>query len=203
LDAHAAAKYAGVTLAIISQAVRKGALPVSTQANGAWQIDVEDLDAWIATADPRWHDTSAGDDAFRRVPTIAVSASRTLGRPASLTAEVPGAGEGDPDRGPCPGHFFGPVWRKLAAVSPLLNQWGQGLKRGGNVSTRPTDEADELERYRRASEDALEQLDWCIGYLHAIGKSAASQVLGHNRNTIRTHLLNRAAQPVPAGPTTS
>ena len=53
LDAHAAAKHAGVTLAVLSQAVREGALPVSTQANGAWQIDVEDLDAWVATAHPR------------------------------------------------------------------------------------------------------------------------------------------------------
>ena len=29
---------------------------------------------------------------------------------------------------------------------------------------------DEVERYRRASEDALQQLDWCIGYLHGSGK---------------------------------
>ena len=29
---------------------------------------------------------------------------------------------------------------------------------------------DKLERYRQASEDALEQLDWCIGYCTAAGK---------------------------------
>jgi hypothetical protein len=68
------------------------------------------------------------------------------------------------------------------------------------VSTRPTDEIDELERYRRAAADALEQVDWCIGYLHGIGKDAASQTLARNRRTIRTRLLRREPQPVPAGP---
>ena len=29
---------------------------------------------------------------------------------------------------------------------------------------------DAEERYRRAAEDALQQLDWCIGYLHGIRK---------------------------------
>ena len=67
------------------------------------------------------------------------------------------------------------------------------------MSTRPTREADELERYRRAAADALEQLDWCIGYLHAIDNGAASQVLARNRRTIRTRLLHREEQPVPAG----
>ena len=28
----------------------------------------------------------------------------------------------------------------------------------------------EVERYRHASEDALQQLDWCIGYMHGSGK---------------------------------
>jgi hypothetical protein len=67
------------------------------------------------------------------------------------------------------------------------------------LSTRPTNEADELERYRRAAADALEQVDWCIGYLHAIGKKSQAQVMAKNREYIRTHLLNRAAEPVPAG----
>jgi hypothetical protein len=58
-----------------------------------------------------------------------------------------------------------------------------------------------MERYRRAAEDALQQLDWCIRYLQAIGKAAESQVLARNRQPIRTHLLNRGEQPVPAGPT--
>ena len=57
---------------------------------------------------------------------------------------------------------------------------------------------DKVERYREASEDALEQLDWCIGYLHGTGKTAVSRSLARNRSHIRTHLLRRAAEPVPS-----
>ncbi len=31
--------------------------------------------------------------------------------------------------------------------------------------------SDSEERYRQAAEDALQQLDWCIGYLHGIHKT--------------------------------
>ena len=68
------------------------------------------------------------------------------------------------------------------------------------MSTVESDRADDLERYRRAAEDTLQQLDWCIGYLHAIGKGGEARTLAHNRQTIRTQLLNRDEQPVPAGP---
>jgi hypothetical protein len=57
---------------------------------------------------------------------------------------------------------------------------------------------DELERYRRAAEDALQQLDWCIGYLHGIRKNEEARVLAHNRQVIREHLLDREPEPVPA-----
>ena len=57
---------------------------------------------------------------------------------------------------------------------------------------------DELERYRRAAEDALQQLDWCIGYLHGIRKVDISRALARNRAHIRTQLLRRPEQPVPA-----
>jgi hypothetical protein len=56
----------------------------------------------------------------------------------------------------------------------------------------------ELERYRQAAEDALQQLDWCIGYLHGIRKIDISRALARNRAHIRTHLLQRAEEPVPA-----
>ena len=49
--------------------------------------------------------------------------------------------------------------------------------------------ADELERYRRAAEETLPQLDWCIDYLHAIGKRGEARTLARNRVTIRK-LLN-------------
>jgi len=57
---------------------------------------------------------------------------------------------------------------------------------------------DELERYRQAAEDALQQLDWCIGYLHGIRKVDISRALAKNRAHIRTRLLRRAEQPAPA-----
>jgi hypothetical protein len=57
---------------------------------------------------------------------------------------------------------------------------------------------DEVERYRRASEDALQQLDWCIGYLHGSGKKGIARALSNNRGYIRTHLLKRAEEPVPS-----
>jgi hypothetical protein len=56
----------------------------------------------------------------------------------------------------------------------------------------------ELERYRQAAEDALQQLDWCIGYLHGIRKMDISRALAKNRAHIRTQLLRRPEQPVPA-----
>jgi hypothetical protein len=62
----------------------------------------------------------------------------------------------------------------------------------------------EVERYRQASEDALQQLDWCIGYLSGSGRSAVARSLSKNRAYIRTHLLKRAEEPLPTeqpGPT--
>ena len=58
-------------------------------------------------------------------------------------------------------------------------------------------EDQELERYRLASQDALELLDWCIGYLHGIGKDGISSVLAKNRPYIRERLLERAPEPTP------
>jgi hypothetical protein len=56
----------------------------------------------------------------------------------------------------------------------------------------------EVERYRRAAEDALQQLDWCIGYLHGIRKLQVSRALSKNRSYIRSRLMEREEQPLPA-----
>jgi hypothetical protein len=56
---------------------------------------------------------------------------------------------------------------------------------------------DDVERYRRAAEDALQQLDWCIGYLHGIRKIGISKALARNRSYIRTNLMERPEQPLP------
>jgi hypothetical protein len=59
------------------------------------------------------------------------------------------------------------------------------------------DEDDEASRYRQAAEDALQQLDWCIGYLHGIRKTQISRALARNRNHIRSNLMHRSEQPLP------
>jgi hypothetical protein len=59
----------------------------------------------------------------------------------------------------------------------------------------------EAERYRQAAEDALQQLDWCIGYLHGIRKMRISRALAHNRGVIRTNLLERPEEPLPTART--
>lgn len=53
-------------------------------------------------------------------------------------------------------------------------------------------------RYRQAAEDALGQLDWCIGYLHGIRKEKISAQLAMNRAYIRRELLKEAQEPLPS-----
>jgi len=60
------------------------------------------------------------------------------------------------------------------------------------------DTDDELERWRRAAEDALQQLDWAIGFLHGIGKDHEARALAANRRVIRKRLLEREAEPLPS-----
>ena len=56
----------------------------------------------------------------------------------------------------------------------------------------------ELDEYKRAIDDAFQQLDWCIGYLHGIRKLDVSRALAKNRSYIREKLLERAEEPLPA-----
>jgi predicted RNase H-like nuclease (RuvC/YqgF family) len=62
---------------------------------------------------------------------------------------------------------------------------------------------DEVERYRRATEDLLQQVDWCIGYFHGCGKRAIARSLSVNRSFVRRHLLHRAEQPTPSAQVSS
>jgi hypothetical protein len=59
----------------------------------------------------------------------------------------------------------------------------------------------QVERYRRAAEDALQQLDWCIGYLHGIHKTRIARALSRNRGVIREHLRGTRDQPLPTSRT--
>jgi hypothetical protein len=60
------------------------------------------------------------------------------------------------------------------------------------------DDDDETDRYRQAAQDALEQLDWCIGYLHGIHKNKISAQLAKNRASIKRNLMRDHTEPVPS-----
>ena len=60
------------------------------------------------------------------------------------------------------------------------------------------DKQDEADRYRKAAEDALQQLDWTIGYLHGIRKVKISKSLAKNRSYIRQQLMGRSEQELPS-----
>jgi hypothetical protein len=65
-------------------------------------------------------------------------------------------------------------------------------KQNGSDSKR-----DETDRYRQAAEDALQQLDWAIGYLHGIRKVEISRALAKNRSFIRRRLMGQSEEPLP------
>ena len=60
------------------------------------------------------------------------------------------------------------------------------------------DASGDVDRYRQAAEDALQQLDWAIGYLHGIRKTEISKALARNRSHIRKNLMGESEQPMPA-----
>jgi hypothetical protein len=60
-----------------------------------------------------------------------------------------------------------------------------------------TSGSDETERYRQAATDALEMVDWCIGYLVGSHKEKIAAQLAQNRAHIREDLMSEPAEPVP------
>jgi hypothetical protein len=56
---------------------------------------------------------------------------------------------------------------------------------------------EEVDKYRTATEDALQQLDWCIGYFTASKNRGVAKSLGANRAYIRSKILKRAEQSLP------
>ena len=56
---------------------------------------------------------------------------------------------------------------------------------------------EEVDRYRTATDDALQQINWCIGYLAATKQGRIASSLSANREHIRSNLLGRAPQSVP------
>lgn len=85
------------------------------------------------------------------------------------------------------------------------NVYATSMERNHRVPDHEQEKEDELtmatdqtERYRQAAEDALGQLDWCIGYLHGIHKTRISVALARNRTHIRRALLRVAREPLPS-----
>jgi hypothetical protein len=58
----------------------------------------------------------------------------------------------------------------------------------------------EVDRYRTAAEDALQQLDWCIGYFAGAHKGQIARDLSANRVQIRRELMRRTALTAPGPP---
>jgi hypothetical protein len=56
----------------------------------------------------------------------------------------------------------------------------------------------EVDRYRTACEDTMQQLDWCIGYFTGCNKRGVAKSLAANRSAIRRHLLHRPEQSLPS-----
>jgi hypothetical protein len=76
----------------------------------------------------------------------------------------------------------------------MAQQSKQSNRKRNSSSSSKQEEAD---RYRQAAEDALQQLDWTIGYLHGIHKTDISKALAKNRSYIRRNLMGEAEEPLP------
>jgi hypothetical protein len=73
----------------------------------------------------------------------------------------------------------------------------QARRRQSSSSSQQSSKQQEPDRYRRAAEDALQQLDWAIGYLHGIRKTDISKALAKNRSFIRSQLMGQPEEPLP------
>ena len=55
----------------------------------------------------------------------------------------------------------------------------------------------EVERYKQAAMDALEMLDWCIGYLVGTRKGKIASQLAQGRVQIRKDLMHEEEEALP------
>ena len=55
----------------------------------------------------------------------------------------------------------------------------------------------DTERYKKAMDLALQQIDWCVGYLHGIRKTNVSQALARNRLYIAEQIANEREIKLP------
>ena len=71
------------------------------------------------------------------------------------------------------------------------------MARSSSQKSQTATKENEANRYREAADDALQQLDWAIGYLHGIHKTEISKALAKNRSHIRRKLMGRDEEPLP------
>jgi hypothetical protein len=85
--------------------------------------------------------------------------------------------------------------RSNSAGGSKRSSSSKGSSNGPNAPGASRDE--EVERFRQAAEDALQQLDWTIGYLHGIKKTEISKALAQNRTYIRRSLMGEPDEGLP------
>jgi hypothetical protein len=85
--------------------------------------------------------------------------------------------------------------RRSSSAKKSRSRSSAKKSRSRSGSSRPS--SDEAFRYRRAAEDALQQLDWTIGYLHGIKKTEISKALAQNRSYIRRNLMGESDEGLP------
>ena len=51
---------------------------------------------------------------------------------------------------------------------------------------------EEIERYRRAAEETLNQLEWCVNYLYSIRKNSIASAIAKNRKQIQRQMRESA-----------
>jgi hypothetical protein len=74
---------------------------------------------------------------------------------------------------------------------------GQRTRDPEELENQVTELMEDVERYRTACEDTLQQLDWCIGYFTGCNKNKLAKALAANRASIRRHLMRRAELAPP------
>jgi hypothetical protein len=57
--------------------------------------------------------------------------------------------------------------------------------------------AGQADRYKQAATEALEMLDWSIGYMVGIRKESIAAQFARNRKHVREDLMREPAEPVP------
>ena len=63
------------------------------------------------------------------------------------------------------------------------------------AQTGTTDQ--DVERYKQAANDALQQLDFCVGFLAGANTGKVAESLARNRAYIREQLMGEAPEDLP------